>query len=280
MHADGGKQVGVQGADDDGHGATRRQAGDEHFAFIHRVVVDDLPRDAGDQRRFALVALLVDGIEPVPAARTVGTLRLRRIDDKTFLFFGQRIHLRAGGEIVGILRAAVQHHDQRHGLAVIAAGDIQFVGARARMVAVHAVDELRASGHLRWRGGRRVETGRMKMRHLEAGHVEAVLAQAGGHAQARHEILREFLRRLRGRGRHRVSLRRLGPGLRGRWRRWWRRWWINVAHRLRWRRLRGCRRRRQAGGRQRLLDRFGGGGGAAAHQITGRCAHLRQHVER
>lgn len=42
MHADGGEQVGVQGADDDGHGAARRQAGDEHFAFIDRMLVDDL----------------------------------------------------------------------------------------------------------------------------------------------------------------------------------------------------------------------------------------------
>ncbi|MNT01297.1 hypothetical protein D3C72_1357580 [compost metagenome] len=148
------------------------------------------------------------------------------------------------------------------------------------MVAVHAVDELRTCGDLHRRGGRCVEAGRVEIRQFEAGHVEAVLAQAGGYTQARHEILREVLRRLCGRGGHRCRFRLLGPGLRWRGRRWRRRWRINVAHRLRWRRLRGGGRRRQAGGGQRLLDRFGGGGGTAAHQVAGCGAHLRQHVER
>ena len=38
------------------------------------------------------------------------------------MLLGQRVHARAGGEVVGRLGAAVQHDDQRHRLAAVAAG--------------------------------------------------------------------------------------------------------------------------------------------------------------
>ena len=115
--------------------------------------------------------------------------------------------------------------------------------------------------------------------NLKGPLTNVVLAHTGGHAQARHEVLREVLSRLRGRGRGGrrfrcgVCLRLPGAGLR------WCRRWIDIVHGL-WRRLRGCRLWSQASRGQRLLDGFGGGGRASAHQLAGCGAHLRQHVLR
>ena len=38
---------------------------------------------------------------------------LRRIGDEAAVLLGERVHARAGGEVVGRLGAAVQHDDQR-----------------------------------------------------------------------------------------------------------------------------------------------------------------------
>src|SRR5476649_817906 len=109
--------------------------------------------------------------DPVPAFGVVGVPGLLRIDDEALLFLGHGVHLRAGGEIVRVLRAAVQHHQQRHGLAVVAAGDIQLVVARARLVAVAAGNELRVRrqfGRRRRRGlGGAIEAGEIETGQLE-----------------------------------------------------------------------------------------------------------------
>ena len=63
-------------------------------------------------------------------------MRLGRVGDKAQLRLGQRVHLGAGGEIVGALRAAVEHDDQRQRLTVIATGDIQLVAAGADVVGI------------------------------------------------------------------------------------------------------------------------------------------------
>ena len=68
----------------------------------------------------------------------VGRLRLRGIGDEERQLLGKIVHPRAGGEIVGRLVAAMQHHDKRQGLAIIAARDIELVGARAGGIAVAA----------------------------------------------------------------------------------------------------------------------------------------------
>jgi hypothetical protein len=78
---------------------------------------------------------------------------LRRIDDEAVVLFGERVHARAGGEVVGRLRAAVQHDDQRERLPTIAAGDVELVNAASGLVPVGPRHELGAVGHdvARWR---------------------------------------------------------------------------------------------------------------------------------
>ena len=132
MHADRGVEIGVGRAHDGRRRAAGREPGDIDAPRVDRVVAHDLAGDAGDQRGLARVALLVARAEPVPALRRVRGRRLRRIDDETGVLFGERVHARAGGEVVGRLGAAVQHDDQRQRLPAIAAGDVELVGAAAR----------------------------------------------------------------------------------------------------------------------------------------------------
>jgi hypothetical protein len=72
----------------------------------------------------------------------VGLLRLGRIRDQAAVFLGQHVHAGAEREVVRILGAAVQHHDQRHGLSGIGARHIQLVVAGAGVVGMAGVDEL------------------------------------------------------------------------------------------------------------------------------------------
>jgi hypothetical protein len=107
-------QVGICRHHDDGHRAARRQAGNENLARVDMPGLDHFARDACDDRRLTLVALLVERLEPVPAFRTVGGFRLLRIHDQALPFLGNRIHARAGGEVIRALRTAMQHYQQRH----------------------------------------------------------------------------------------------------------------------------------------------------------------------
>ena len=147
MHADRGVEIGVGHAHDGGSRATGRQSGDIDPFGIDRVVAHDLPRDARDQRGLALAMLLVARAEPVPALRGVGGGGLGRIGDETGVLLGERIHPRAGGEVVGRLGAAVQHDDQRDRLATIAAGDVELVVAASGLVAVGSRQKLSAVRH-------------------------------------------------------------------------------------------------------------------------------------
>jgi hypothetical protein len=54
----------------------------------------------------------------------IGRLRLIRIHDDEAMTLGHFVHARAGREVVGVLRAAVQHHDERQ----------RFVGVDGRYV--------------------------------------------------------------------------------------------------------------------------------------------------
>jgi hypothetical protein len=54
------------------------------------------------------------------------------------MFLSRRVHTRAGRKVVRGLGAAVQHDDQGHRLAVIAAGHVEFVGPAAGLITVCA----------------------------------------------------------------------------------------------------------------------------------------------
>ena len=70
---------------------------------------------------------LVGEIEPVPASRGIGARRLFRIGDDEAQFVGEAVHARADGEVVGVLRAAVQHDDQGNRAASGALRNIDLV---------------------------------------------------------------------------------------------------------------------------------------------------------
>ena len=152
MHAHRGVEIGIGLRHDGGRRTAGGQPGDVDTPRVDRVVAHDLAGDAGDQRGLALIALLVAGAEPVPALLGVGRLRLARIDDQAAMLLGERVHPRAGGEVVGRLGAAVQHDDQRHRLAAIGAGDVELVAAASGLAAEGPGHE---PGALRQRLGRR-----------------------------------------------------------------------------------------------------------------------------
>ena len=60
---------------------------------------------------------LVAGLEPVPVAHRVRRARLLGVGDQERVALGELVHPGGGGEVVGALGAAVQHHDQRRGRA-------------------------------------------------------------------------------------------------------------------------------------------------------------------
>ena len=104
----------------------------------------DLPGDPRDQRGLAAVALLIGGAEPVPAFLGIGRARLLGIGDEEALLFGQLVHPRAGGEILGRLGAAMQHHHQGKRLSAIGAGDVEPVGAPAGRIGIASLFEASA----------------------------------------------------------------------------------------------------------------------------------------
>ena len=114
MDPDRGIEVGVGVTHDRRRSGARGQARDEHPRRIDRVLRHDLTGDAGDQRRLTGVSRLVGHVEPIPAPLHVGRLSLGGIGDEESAALGQFVHLRAGREIIRVLRAAVQHDDQRH----------------------------------------------------------------------------------------------------------------------------------------------------------------------
>jgi hypothetical protein len=78
-----------------------------------------------------VIAALVFRVEPVPAFAHVGAGRLGRVGDQEPTGLRQLIHPGAGREVIRILAAAVQHHHQRHRLALVGLRDEQLIGAPA-----------------------------------------------------------------------------------------------------------------------------------------------------
>ena len=60
------------------------------------------------------------------------------------MLLSEHVHPRAGSQIVGVLRAAVEHNHQRHFLPDVAAGYVQLVGAGSGSVGVGPLYETSA----------------------------------------------------------------------------------------------------------------------------------------
>ena len=100
----------------------------------------------------ALVALLVAAAEPVPAAIGIALARLRRPGNHEALRARQCIHARPAGEVLGRLRAAVEHQQQRRAGGVEACGNVQTV---FQVTGVAGETEARIAGLARCGGRRR-----------------------------------------------------------------------------------------------------------------------------
>jgi hypothetical protein len=127
-----GVKLRIRRAQDRGHGPAGRKARHIDAGRIDSELRHDGAGDAREDRRLAFVALLVGEIEPVPAGRQIGARRLLGIGDDEAALLGEPVHARADGEIVGVLRAAVEHDDQRKRAAFGAAWNIDLVVPRAR----------------------------------------------------------------------------------------------------------------------------------------------------
>jgi hypothetical protein len=148
MHADGGVEIRVGHPHDGGGGPSGGKARDMDAPGIDGIVAHDLPGDAGDQRRLSPLPLLVGRAEPVPAFGVVGRRRLCGIDDQPAMLLRHHVHARPGGEIVGRLRAAMQHdHEGKRPYAVMGARDVQLVAPASGPVAEAAIHELPAFRH-------------------------------------------------------------------------------------------------------------------------------------
>ena len=93
-------------------------------------------------------ALLVLGHEPVPAQRGVGRLGLARIGDDEAMRLGALVHARPHREVVSILRAAMQHHQQRAPAFGQAPRNIELVVSAPGGAGEGPAQELSAVRHL------------------------------------------------------------------------------------------------------------------------------------
>ena len=129
VDADGRVQLGVGGPQHHRHGSAGRQSGDIHPLGIDGVRVHDASREGGKNRWLAVAALLMPGLEPVPAAPFVGGLGLLGVEHQKRVAIGQLVHASGGGEVFGSLGAAMQQHQQRDWLAGVPAGHVELVVA-------------------------------------------------------------------------------------------------------------------------------------------------------
>ena len=143
-------------AHDRRHRAAGGETGDEDPVLRDGVLVAEALGQAGDDRRLAGVAHLVARPEPVPAGHGIVAAGLRRIDDEQPVLFGQGVHPGPGGEVLRVLRAAVQHHDQSLQPFVGGGRNIEPVAARARCAGIALIEELGAVGQGQFRGVRRL----------------------------------------------------------------------------------------------------------------------------
>src|SRR5918998_123711 len=89
MDTDRGVVVGVSRAHDRVYCPASGHPGYVHLVGGNMVLADDLAGDAGDERRLSAPALLLGGLEPIPALRAVGAYDLGRIGDEEGVLLGE-----------------------------------------------------------------------------------------------------------------------------------------------------------------------------------------------
>ncbi len=98
-----------------GHGTAGREARHVDAGTVRLLLRDDVFGQRGEQGGLSASALLVLGLEPVPALLAMGTLRLLGVEHDASVLARMLVHARARREIRRALGAAVEH--QHQGLA-------------------------------------------------------------------------------------------------------------------------------------------------------------------
>src|SRR6185312_1942066 len=98
----------------------------------------DVPARANYHQQLYSDAWLIWGVNVARVARLDG------VSDEATVFLCADVHPRPASEIVGGLRAAMQHDDQRKFLTVIATGNVELIRSTSSRIRVVRVDECPA----------------------------------------------------------------------------------------------------------------------------------------
>ena len=110
---------------------------------------DNFAGDAGNDGRLACAPHLILRLEPVPAERRIRVLALVRIGNEKSMLLRQVVHAGSCGEVVGILRAAMQHDDQWAASdGMMTSRNVELVASPSRDAGIGPVQVLSAVGDL------------------------------------------------------------------------------------------------------------------------------------
>jgi hypothetical protein len=124
--------------EDSGHRSARRQPGRENADMWYPVIEGNGGHQVGKQRRLSAGSALIVRPEPVPAERCVLPARLGRVGDDQTVALRLRVHARTGCEILGSLRASVQHEDDALNACISFRRHVEVVVERAVRAAMAA----------------------------------------------------------------------------------------------------------------------------------------------
>ena len=150
------------------HRAARRQARGENALSSDVELLRERLRQPRQLGGLARTAVLMATIEPVPAAVWVGEARLVRIGDDEAELLRKGVHPRANGEIFRVLRATVQHDDQRQLPPLGIGRKIEAIVKRTRRPAIAALQEPFAEIRRGRRLGRLWSAGRNHRPHAQS----------------------------------------------------------------------------------------------------------------
>src|SRR6267143_344718 len=185
VDADGRVELRVGCAHHGGHCAAGRQPRHVDPTWVDTVAMRDFARHAGEDCRLALVSTLVAALEPVPAPRTIGSMRLLGIENEALPLLGERVHAGAVRKVIGCLRATVQHDDEREPLFGVTRRDIELVGTCSGLIGIRPRHELARLP---------VNHCRLRTRHPRCGVASAPFTRKALEAEAfRYAVVRRRL---------------------------------------------------------------------------------------
>src|SRR5262249_15990145 len=127
MDANRGIEIGISRTHHRRHGTSGGETSHEYAGRIDSVFGDDFAGDPSNDGRLTAPSHLVLRAKPVPAQRRVCGFGLARIGDGKTMLLGESSHAGTYREVVGILRAAMQHDEQGESTCLRMARSIELV---------------------------------------------------------------------------------------------------------------------------------------------------------